>query len=116
MKDKKKCRWIEISRDDTGKNIFTIKLTYLPSGGLSYNPIVKVLIMKPHSAPNNFWERISEIFKYPIIDSFRWDPLFTELSLEDSIRNCIEKNTKKALKISKVYDEYVNLFVKLIDK
>jgi len=65
-----------------GKNIFTIKLIYKPSGGLSYNPVVKVYVMKQHAKPATFLEKLLEIPKF-FIDSGEWDPLLLNSSLEE---------------------------------
>ena len=61
-----------------GERLFLLKLTYLPTGGLSYSPVVKVHIMKWHAIPKTFFQKIFE----QSINWFVWDPLFTEDSLD----------------------------------
>ena len=71
-----------------GSNLYTVKLTYLPSGGVfHYNPTVKVDIMEWHTQPITFLDKILEHFKFSI-ESYEWDPLLTDLSLTDY---CIKK-------------------------
>lgn len=70
-----------------GEELFTVKLTYKPNGGLSYNPIVKVRIMKWHTKPITFLEKLLEIPKFSI-NCYEWDPLFLDCSLEEY---CINK-------------------------
>lgn len=69
-----------------GSNLYTVKLTYLPAGGvLHYNPTVKVDIMELHTKPITFLDKILEHFKFSI-ETYEWDPLLTDLSLNDYIK------------------------------
>ena len=70
-----------------GRDVYTVKLTYLPQGGFSYNPVVHVEVMKWHLPPRNLWERITEWWKYYLSDG-TWDPIWIDTSLDDY---CIEK-------------------------
>ena len=71
-----------------GSNLYTVKLIYLPSGGVfNYNPTVKVDIMEWHTQPITFLDKILEHFIFSI-ESYEWNPLLTDLSLTDY---CIEK-------------------------
>lgn len=63
------------------RDAYTVKLTHLPQGGVYYNPVVHVQVMKWHVPPRNLWERITERWKYNI-DDWVWDPIFTEASLD----------------------------------
>lgn len=81
---KKEVRYIDYH---FGDDIYTVKLTYLPSGGFHYTPAVRVQVMVQHLPPRNFWERISEWWKYDIND-YLWDPQLTDISLNDY---CINK-------------------------
>lgn len=65
-----------------GEELFTIKLIYKPTGGLCYNPIVKVRIMKWHTKPVTLLEKLLEVFKFSI-DCGEWDPLLIDSSLEE---------------------------------
>jgi hypothetical protein len=62
-------------------DIYTVKLTYLPSGGIEYNPVVRVQVMEQHSVPCNLWERITEWWKYNI-KTYVWDPLLIDVPLD----------------------------------
>lgn len=78
-----------------GEHLFLLKLTYLPTGGLSYNSVVKVHVMKHHMIPKTFFQKMFE----QSIECFVWDPLFTEDSLETF---CIGKCAKIAHKYDRL--------------
>lgn len=89
-----------------GRDVYTVKLTYLPNGGFNYTPVVRVQVMEWHLSPRNLWERISEWWKYDI-SNYLWDPLLTETSLEDY---CIDKckfETTKRIAIKRAETEWV---------
>lgn len=79
-----------------GKHVFTVKLTHLPHGGVCSNDSVKVEIMEWHTPPRNFWERITESWKY-YLNSWVWDPYVTGASLDYfCISYCDYEASKKA--------------------
>jgi len=88
------------------RDVYTVKLTHLPYGGISYNPIVRVQVMEWHLPPRNLWERITEWWKYNISDS-EWDPLLTDSSLD---AYCISKccaETVRRMRIKRGDEEWV---------
>lgn len=87
------------------KDAFTIKLTYLPKGGIEENPAVKVQIMRPHQPPRTFKERIAEGWKYNIND-FMWDTLLNNLSLDDFCVGCCNAETARRIAIEKTEKEF----------
>lgn len=83
-----------------GRDVYTVKLTHLPKGGIDYNPAVRVQVMEWHLPPRNLWERITEWWRYNIDDCL-WDPLLTEASLDTY---CIDKcnlETVRRIKIAR---------------
>jgi hypothetical protein len=89
-----------------GHDVYTVKLTRLPKGGINYNPAVRVQVMEWHLPPRNLWERITEWWKYSISE-YVWDPLLTEASLN---AYCIDKcnaETLKRIAIEKGETEWV---------
>lgn len=70
-----------------GKDVYTVKFTYLRNGGINSGPAVYVEIMTWHLPPHNFWQRITEFWKYNL-NCGTWDPALTEASLE---AYCIDK-------------------------
>lgn len=70
-----------------GQDVYTVKQTYEPHGGINSNPSVYVEIMEWHLPPRNFWQRITEFWKYNL-NCWTWDPMLTEASLE---AYCIDK-------------------------
>ena len=89
-----------------GHDVYTVKLTYLPNGGINYNPVVRVQVMEWHLPPRNLWERISEWWKYNISD-YLWDSLLTEISLNDYCINKCNSETIKRIAIKKGEIEWV---------
>ena len=88
-----------------GSNFYTVKLTYLPTGGvLHYNPTVKVDIMELHTKPITFLDKLLEHSKFSI-ETYEWDPLLTDLSLDDYIKKH-SKITKINKAIKKANDEW----------
>lgn len=69
-----------------GRDVYTVKLIYLPQGGL-FGPEVRVEVMKWHLPPRNLWERITEWWKY-YLSGWEWIPSLTEASLD---AYCIDK-------------------------
>ncbi len=89
-----------------GRDVYTVKLTHLPNGGISYNPAVRVQVMEWHLPPRNLWERISEWWNYDIND-YLWDPLLTEASLDVYCINKCELETIKRINIKRGETEWV---------
>lgn len=87
------------------KYIFTIKLTYLPKGGIDENPAVKVQVMQHHQPPRTFWERVTEWWKYNIND-FMWDTLLNDMSLDDYYISCCNAETARRIAIEKTEKEF----------
>ena len=84
---------------------YTVKLIYLPKGGISYNPVIKVRIMKPHTKPRNFLEKILEVPKFSI-NTYTWDPLITDESLDLYCKRKCYIDTKQNEKIYKTIREW----------
>jgi hypothetical protein len=75
--------------------IYTVKQTYLPTGGIECNPAVRVEVMEQHPIPRNLWERITEWFKYNI-STYVWDPLLTDASLDFyCMGKCVAEATER---------------------
>ena len=89
-----------------GHDLYTVKLTHLPSGGINYNPVVRVQVMEWHLPPRNLWERIAEWWKYDIRD-YVWDPLLTETSLDEYCINKCNSETAKRIAIKRGETEWV---------
>lgn len=79
-----------------GQDLFTVKLTLLKGGSLSGGDAVNVEVMEWHLPPRNFWERISEFWKYSL-GSWTWDPFMTNTSLD---AYCVSKCEFETLKRS----------------
>lgn len=88
------------------KDAYTVKLTHLPNGGLCYNPVVRVQVMKWHLPPRNLWERVIEWWKYDISD-YVWDPLLTEASLDEYCFDKCNLETAKRIAIKRGDSEWV---------
>jgi hypothetical protein len=88
-----------------GHDLYTVKLIYLPQGGISYNPVVKVRIMKLHTKPRKFLEKLLEVPKFSI-STFIWDPFVTKASLEVYCINKCYTITKQNEKVNKAKNEW----------
>lgn len=77
------------------KNLYTVKLTLLKGGSLSGGDAVEVEVMEWHLPPRNFWQRLSEFWKYSLSCS-TWDPYITETSLD---AYCVDKCKIEVLKL-----------------
>ena len=88
-----------------GNNLYTVKLIYLPKGGISYNPVIKVRIMKIHTKPCNFLEKLLEVPKFSISTSI-WDPFVTKESLNLYCRNKCYIDTKQNEKVNRAKNEW----------
>lgn len=76
-------------------DIYTVKMTYLPTGGVEYNPVIRVQVMEQHPVPRNLWERITEWFKYNI-STYVWDPMLTDASLDSwCLYKCVFETVKR---------------------
>lgn len=69
-----------------GRDVYTVKLIYLPQGG-PLGPEVHVEVMKWHLPPRNLWEYITEWWKYSL-SNWDWIPALTKVSLD---AYCIDK-------------------------
>lgn len=64
-----------------GCDIYTVKMTYAPCGGITNGPAVDVQVMEWHLPPRKWWEKLAEFWKYNL-STWTWDPTMTETSLE----------------------------------
>ena len=90
-KENKQMKEIKYKDYRVGSEIFTVKMTYDPDPSWHLCPIVKVDIMKWHTKPTTFFDKLTERLKFSI-ETYEYDPMWTKLSLSDYI-------VKKCLKI-----------------
>ena len=64
-----------------GREIYTVKMKYLPNGSIFNGAAVVVKVMKWHTPPRNLWEKLTEFWRYEL-SSWTWDPQLCESSLE----------------------------------
>lgn len=64
-----------------GREIYTVKMKYMPNGSIFNGTAVSVQVMKWHTQPRTIWEKLTEFWRYEL-SSWTWDPQISESSLE----------------------------------
>ena len=82
------------------EDVYTVKLTYMHNGGINGGSAVYVEIMTWHLPPRNFWQRISEFWKYNL-NTGTWDPMLTEASLDAYIVDKCNFETVRRIKVQR---------------
>lgn len=80
-----------------GRDVYTVKMEFLPHGGIFNGTAVAVDIMTWHLLPRNFWERLAEFWRFSL-SSWTWDPQISEVSLEAFIIDKCTYQTDKRLR------------------
>lgn len=88
-----------------GRDVYTVKMTYVPYGGITNGPAVDINVMEWHLLPRKWWEKLTEFWKYNL-STWTWDPAMTEASLD---AYCIFKchfETAKRIKVKRCDEEW----------
>lgn len=95
MKNKIKYRDYRIGRD-----VYTVKLIYKYSGGISSGPAIYFRVMEWHQPPCGLWQRITEFWKYNL-NTWTWDPALTDIPLQDYVINKCNLETTRRLEVER---------------